>query len=204
MAKVSIGIEKRVSLPILELALRAVLDGSASSDYFMELALAGCTGPNRAKKSVALLNRLTIKSKLLPYIEQYPEQVNNMLRSSMDKPLLFSAMMCSAYTLFYDTVALLGKYFHVQETVSRSFLLQKLSEKYGSNRTLDVAFDCVMPMLIETGIVKRSELGVYAMVRQEKYSDHAAAIYKQAFLLNNPNFSEKDNVEGHPFFEFIK
>ncbi len=204
MAKISIGIEKRVSLSILELALRAVLDGSASSNYFMELALAGCTGTNRAKKSVALLNRLTVKNSLLPYIEAHSEQVNHMLRSNMDKPLLFSAMMCAAYTLFYDTVSLLGKYFHVQKTVSRAFLLQKLSEKYGSNRTLDVAFDCVMPMLIEAGIIQRSGPGVYALVKQEKYSEHAAAIYKQAFLLNNPNFSDKDEVEGNPFFEFIR
>ena len=66
MEKITIGIEKRISLGVLELALRSVLDGSASSDYFYELANTECTGANRAKKIVAVINRLTIKGKLTP------------------------------------------------------------------------------------------------------------------------------------------
>lgn len=38
---------------------------------------------------------------------------------------------------------------------------------------LDVAFDCVMPMLIEAGFIVRPRLGVYQMVKQEKYTDVA-------------------------------
>lgn len=204
MEKVSIAIETRVSLSVLELALRAVLDGSATPDYFMELASAGCSGGNRAKKSVTLLNRFTTRSKLLPYLQKESGMVNGMLRSNFDRPLLFVAMMCSAYTLFYDVVSLMGKYFHAQDEVGKTLLFPKLSEKYGSNRALFKGYDCVVSMLIDTGIIIRTAPGVYAMVRQEKYSDHAAAIYKQAFLLNNPNYSDKDDVEGYPFFEFIR
>lgn len=204
MEKVSIAIETRVSLSILELALRAVLDGSATPDYFLELVTSGCVGGNRAKKSITLLNRFTTRSKLLPYLQKESDGVNGMLRSSFDRPLLFVAMMCSAYTIFYDIMSLLGKYFHAQNEVGKTLLIPKLSEKYGSNRALFKGYDCVVSMLIDTGIIQRTAPGVYTMVKQEKYSDHAAAIYKQAFLLNNPNFSEKDEVEGHPFFEFIR
>ena len=204
MEKVTIGIEKRVALSVLELALKAALDGSATPEYFMQLALSGCTGANRAKKTVGLLNRLTIKNKLLPYITANKEAVEAMLRSKMDRPLLFASMMCAAYSIFYDTLTVLGKYFHVQENVTRVFLLQKLSEKYGSNRSLDVAFDCVMPMLIESGFVQRAGQGVYAIAKQEKYSENALEIYKQAFLLNNPTLKEEDNFETNPYFEFIK
>ena len=48
MEKITIGIEKRISLGVLELALRSVLDGSASSDYFFFFFNTECTGANRA------------------------------------------------------------------------------------------------------------------------------------------------------------
>lgn len=202
MEKISIAIETRVSLSVVELALRSVLDGSATPAYFLELASSGCTGANRAKKSVSLLNRLTVRNKLLPYLKK--NETEGMLASKLDRPLLMAALMCAAYPIFYDTVTLLGKYFHAQEEVGRTLLQPKLCEKYGSNRALFKAYNCVMPMLIETGLIKRTAPGVYVMQRQEKHSDAAAAVYKKAFLLNNPNYGENDEVEHNPYFEFIR
>lgn len=203
MEKITIGIEKRISLAVLEMALRAVLDGDASSEYFHELAHTECNGENRVKKLVALINRLTIKSKLLPYIDEHKEEVITLLRNKNDKQLLFVAMMCSSYTIFYDSLATLGKYFHVQEQVTREFLLKKLAEKYGSNRALDVAFDCIVPMLMEAGFITRPRPGIYEMIKQEKYSDEAKKVYVQSFLLNNPTYTENDDIESNPYFEFV-
>ncbi len=204
MEKITIGIEKRISLGVLEMALRAVLDGNASMDYFNELAHTECAGANRAKKTVALMNRMTIKNKLMPYLLEHKEETENLLRSKYDRRLLFVAMMSSAYTIFYDSLSQMGKYFHVQDEVSREYLLKKLSEKYGSTRMLDVAFDCVMPMLIEAGFIVRPRLGVYQMVKQEKYTDVAKQVYTKSFFLNNPNYSELDYVETNSYFEYLK
>lgn len=204
MDKITIGIEKRLTMPLIEQALRSTIEGTATADYFRELASTCNTGANRAKKGVVMLNRLTVKSRLMEYIMDNTQAIDSMLRSNKDRSLLFVAMMCASYTMFYDTVTLLGKYFHVQETVSRNFLIKKLSEKYGSNRALYVAFDCVMPMLIEAGFVERAEKGVYSMVKQEKYSDAARRIYEQSFLLNNPTIKEGDDFYSHPYFEFIR
>ena len=201
MVRISIGIEKRISLNVLELALRATLDGTASSAYFYELANAEGIGKNRAKKTVAVINRMTLKNKLLPYIMDNKETINNMMRNRYDRPLLYVAMMCGAYTIFYDTLAILGKYFHVQEEVSRDLLLKKLSEKYGNNRMLDVAFDCVMPMLVEAGFIERPVPGIYAMRKQEKYTEEAKKIYLQSCMLNNHNYSA--DMNRNPYFEFI-
>jgi hypothetical protein len=204
MEKITIGIEKRIPLAVLEMALRAVLNRNATPDYFFQLAHTECSGATRTKKTVAVINRMTIKNKLMPYIAEHKEDVLNMLRNKSDRQLLFVAMMCSAYTLFYDTMAQMSKYFHVQDEVTREYLLKKLSEKYGSNRMLDVAFDCVMPMLIEAGFIVRAKPGVYQMVKQDKFTDEALMIYRQSFLLNNPNFTETDYVDGNSYFEFLK
>lgn len=203
MEKISIALEKRISLAVLELAFRSVLDGSASSDYFHELAHTECTGENRAKKTVAVINRMTINNKLLPYLQEHKEEVILSLKNKNDRPLIFTALMCSSYSIFYDSISTFGKFFHVQEQVSRDFLLRKLAEKYGSNRALDVAFDCIVPMLMEANFIERPKPGIYQMIRQDKYSDFARVVYAKAFLLNNPTYSESDDFESHPFFEFI-
>jgi len=203
MEKVTIGIEKRISLGVLELALRSVLDGSASSDYFYELANTECTGANRAKKIVAVINRLTIKGKLTPFLKEHKEDVLQALRNKNDRAMIFVSMMCSSYTIFYDAVSIFGKFFHVQEQVSREFLLKKLAEKYGSNRALDVAFDCIVPMLMEAGFISRPKPGIYEMYKQDKYTEFAKTVFKQSFIINNPTFAESDVIESNPYFEFV-
>lgn len=203
MERVTIGIEKRISLGVLDLALRAVLDGSASSDYFNELAATECTGANRAKKIVAVINRMTIKGKLTPVLKEHEEETLHALRNKNDRSMIFVAMMCSSYTIFYDAVSVFGKYFHVQEQVNREFVLKKLAEKYGSNRALEVAFDCIVPMLMEAGFIVRPKPGLYEMCKQDKYTEFGKMIYKQSFLLNNPTFSDSDDIESYPYFEFI-
>lgn len=203
MEKVTIGIEKRISLGVLELALRSVLDGSASSDYFYELANTECTGANRAKKIVAVINRLTIKGKLTPFLKEHKEDVLQALRNKNDRAMIFVSMMCSSYTIFYDAVSIFGKFFHVQEQVSREFLLKKLAEKYGSNRALDVAFDCIVPMLMEAGFISRPKPGIYEMYKQDKYTEFAKTVFKQSFIINNPIFAESDVIESNPYFEFV-
>ena len=203
MEKITIGIEKRISLGVLELALRSVLDGSASSDYFYELANTECTGANRAKKIVAVINRLTIKGKLTPFLKEHKEDVLQALRNKNDRAMIFVSMMCSSYTIFYDAVSIFGKFFHVQEQVSREFLLKKLAEKYGSNRALDVAFDCIVPMLMEAGFISRPKPGIYEMYKQDKYTEFAKTVFKQSFIINNPTFAESDVIESNPYFEYV-
>ena len=65
---------------------------------------------------------------------------------------------------------------------------------------LDVAFDCVMPMLVEAGFIMRSIPGVYQMCKQEKYTEEAKKIYQQSCIVNNPNYA--DDIRN-PYFEFI-
>lgn len=197
-------IENRVSMTALEQALVAALDGEATTDYFMQLALMSSKGENRAKKSVSMLNRLTVKNPLMPTLLEHKDDVKALVRSKMDRPLLLVALMSAAWIYCYDLLSLMGKYLHAQPTVSRAFLLQKMGEKYGSNRTLYISFGSLSQMLMEAGFVKRTGVGVYELVRQEKYSDLARDIYRQSFLIHNPMLTQDDDVEGNPYFEFIR
>ncbi len=200
----TIGIEKRISLGVLELALRAAMDGSATPEYFKGLAMTECSGENRIKKVVVVLNRMTIKNKLLDYINDNRQKVESLMNSHYGRSLLYVAIMCSAYRIFYDTISILGKFFHVQDQVKREYLLKKLSEIYGSNRSLEVGFDCIIPMLMEAKFISRPKPGVYEIIRQQKFSEDAKNIYVQSFLLNNPMYQNADNFELNSYFEFLR
>ena len=189
---------------ILELALLAELQGNATGDYFRELAATEYNGQNRIGKAVSVMNRLTKKNRLMPYLMEKKTEVEAMFRNQADKPLLLTAIICSAYGFGYDVVALLGKYFHAQEIVTTELIRQKMSEKYGSNRSLPNALYCILPMLIEAKLLERPEAGKFKAIRIKNATDEAKVVYQQAFLLNNPMLSEKDNIESYSFFFFFK
>ena len=199
-----IGINQRIPMNILELALLAELQGNATAEYFRELASTEYNGLNRIGKAVSVMNRLTKKNRLMPYLKANSTSVEAMLKSKADRPLLLTAIICSAYGFGYDVVALLGKYFHAQEIVTTELIRQKMSEKYGSNRSLPNALYCILPMLIEARLLERPEAGIFKAIRIKNATDEAKAVYQQAFFLNNPMLSEKDKIGSYSFFEFIK
>jgi len=204
MEKIVIGINQRIPINIIELALLAAFREEASPEYFAELAGTEYTGENRIKKAVTVIGHLTQKNPLFPYLYEHRDMMTVAMKNKSDRPLLMSAVICAAYPFGYDTLALLGKHFHVQDQVSTALITQKMSEKYGSNRSLFNALYCVLPMFIETGILVRPKPSIYERCKTLKSSDFALQVYKQAFLINNPVLSEDDDVESNPFFEFTR
>lgn len=203
MDRVSVRIQMRVDFPLLELALTSVLDGTYEPAYFKELALTQCQGPVRIKKLVTLLNLLTVNGKWMPYMMEHKEEVRALLRVPEDRALLFISLLSSEYSFVYDTIRILGRYLHAQDVVDRSLVVQKLAEKYGSNGQLDVSFRCVIPMLIEAGMIKRTGKNQYAITRLDKFSQEALEIYRQSFLQNNPAYTPDMDLMSNPYFEFL-
>ena len=69
---------------------------------------------------------------------------------------------------------------------------------------LYVAFDCVMPMLVEAGFISRPQPGIYEMCRQNKFTSDAKQIYEKSFMVNNEELAQNGINENNPYFEFIK
>ena len=200
MEKIVIGINQRIPMNMLELALRASMEGEATADYFRELAAMEYTGQNRIGKTVVVLNRLTKRNPLLPYLLKNKEMVEQMLRNKNDRPLLLTAIICSSYSFGFDVVTVLGKYFHVQDEITTDLITKKMAEKYGSNRSLPNALYCILPMLIEAGLISRPVAGVYKKEEIKNAMEAAIEVFKQSYSLNNPNYA--DDLRN-PYFEFI-
>ena len=187
MENITIGINQRIPIHILELALCAALQDEASPEYFSELAATEYKGENRIKKAVSVINKLTIRNPIFGYLHEHADAVLAALKNKYDRPLLFGAIICAAYSFGFDTLSIMGKYFHVQQQVNTTLITQRMASKYGSNRSLP----------------NRPVIGIYEAIRQERYSDFALTLYRKAFVINNPTYTMDDDIDSNPFFEFI-
>lgn len=202
--KSDIGINQRIPVSILEMALVATLDEQATGEYFVELASTEYEGQNRIKKAMSVMNRLTVKNPLLPFLIANKDAVKTALRNKNDRVLVLTAVINAAYNFGYDVTATMGKYFHVQEQVTTGLIQDKLASKYGSNRSLPNAMNCIIPMLLETGIIARPKIGFYEARRVEKYTEFALDVYKRSFVVNNPTISLDAEMMSNSYFEFVK
>lgn len=200
----AVGVKASASLVSMELIMSAIFDGSCTKEYILELVAQETSGKSRAEKVNRTLRRVTVNNPILPFVLEHKDEFTADLRNKNSRPVVMTALMCAAYPIIYDTMSMLGKYFHAQDEVSMNLISTKLSESYGASVDFSVAYNSTIKMLIEAGMVERPRVGFYTPCRIDKASEFALAMYKKAFLLNNPNYSASDDVESNPFFEFIK
>lgn len=202
MGKV-IGINQRISVTLIEKGLRAVFDGVYSRDFARSLAELEFQGENRLKKAVSELGKVVEKNKLIPFLVEHKQQVIEALQYKDDKALIFAALYNSAFPFSYEETFILGKYFHVQDQVSRQLLKEKLSVVYGYNKAISNAIDFSMPTLIEAGSIQRPEPGIYKKAELTPTTDISIQVYRESFFINNPLFSRDSEYIVNPYFEFI-
>lgn len=69
------------------MALVAALDEQVTGEYFVELASTEYEGQNRIKKAMSVMNRLTVKNPLLPFLTENKDAVKAALRNKNDRRL---------------------------------------------------------------------------------------------------------------------
>ncbi|MGN0225688.1 MAG: hypothetical protein ACI4A7_06375 [Prevotella sp.] len=199
----AIGVKASASISSLGMVMGAILDGTCTKEYILEIVALETSGKSRAEKVNRTIRRITVNNPLLPYIMERKDEFVANTKSGVNKTVVYTALMCAAYPLFYDTVALLGKYFHAQDEIETNLIISKLSEKYGASVDSTIGFNSVIKMLVEAGLIMRPKTGFYRACRMANISDFTREIYIKAFLQNNPTYSDKDNVMSNSYFEFI-
>ena len=199
-----IGINQRIPVEMIELAIKAILDGTYSNDYAAELARMEYNGENRIKKAVNIINRLTKNNPLMPYIVENADKVRLALKKAEDKGIICIALVNAAYPFCYDVTTVLGRYFHAQKEIGTPLIISKLSAKYGTNRSLPNGLYCILPMLIDAGFITRPKAGFYQLNRLTSQTEIAQIIYQKSFLCNNPMLNEDYQFSNHFYFEFLE
>ena len=198
-----IGINQRIPIEAIELAVKAVLEDRYDNEYAAELARMEYSGENRIKKAVNIINRLTKNNVLMPFLKENERKVKMALKNPNDRGMICIALVNAAYPFCYDVTALLGKYFHAQKEIGSPLITSKLSAKYGTNRSLPNGLYCILPMLIEAGFMTRPRPGFYQMAHLVPQTEIAKTIYQKSFLLNNPTLNEDYHFSNHFYFEFV-
>lgn len=200
----TIGINQRIPIEAIELAIKAVLNDSYDNDFATELARMEYSGENRIKKAVNIINRLTKNNALMPFLEENKSKLLHALKFPDDKNIICIAMVNAVYPFCYDVTTVFGRYFHAQKEIAISLLTSKLSATYGTNRSLSNGLYCILPMLIEAGFIFRPRTSVYQICHLAPQTDIARIVYQKSFLTNNPMLNEDYNFSNHFYFEFIR
>jgi len=199
----TIGINQRIPIEIIELALKAVLDERYDDEYAAELARMEFSGENRIKKTVKVINRIVKTNVLIPYLMENAGKVRLALKNVEDKGMICIALVNAAYPFCYDVTAVLGRYFHAQKEIGIPLITSKLSAKYGTNRSLPNGLYCILPMLIEAGFISRPLPGLYRICHLIPQVNISTIIYQKSFLCNNLTLNEDYRFSSHFYFEYL-
>lgn len=165
----TVGINQRISINVIEMAMKAALEGCYSSEFAADLASGEYEGSNRINKARSIIGRLSIRNPLFPFIEEHKNEYYVAMKHKSDRAIIFTSLINAAYSFGYDAMVVLGKFFHVQDEVSTQLILNKMSSIYASNRSLPNALYCIMPMYIEAGLINRPKTGIYTKVYYEAF-----------------------------------
>lgn len=200
----TVGINQRISINVIEMAMKAALEGCYSSEFAADLASGEYEGSNRINKARSIIGRLSIRNPLFPFIEEHKNEYYVAMKHKSDRAIIFTSLINAAYSFGYDAMVVLGKFFHVQDEVSTQLILNKMSSIYASNRSLPNALYCIMPMYIEAGLINRPKTSIYTKVYYEGVSTFARKLYIKSFLVHN-NLIQEEDIDSleHPYFEFI-
>ena len=200
----TVGINQRIGVNVMEMAIKAALDGIFTPEYAADLAAGEYQGPKRINKARRIIGKLTQRNPLYPYIEEHKTEFLSAIKHPGDRAIIYSALINATYGFGYDAMLVLGKFFHVQEQVSTALIVSRMSSMYASNRSLPNGLYCVMPMYIEAGLINRPKTGVYTKNEYEISTSFARELYTKSFFINNPMLKEGDyDYSEHPYFEFI-
>ena len=199
-----IGLDQRIPINVMEMAVRAVLDGSYSVEWAKNSLESELVGKNRLAKAVTELGNATANNKLMGFVKTNKEKVLEALQYKSDKTLVLVGLINAAFGFGYNTTMVMGKYFHVQDCISKALLAEKMSEVYAYNKSVDNALYRILPMFIEAGLIIRPTTGIYSRVQLEPRTDIAVEIYKKSFFTNNPKYPSDYPIEDNPYWEFLQ
>ena len=199
-----IGLDQRIPIKVMEIAIKTVLDDTYSIEWAKTNLEPELNGKNRIAKAVTELGKATVNNKLMGFVKTNKNKVLEALQYKSDKTLVLVGLINAGFGFAYNTTMVMGKYFHVQDCISKALLAEKMSEVYAYNKSVDNALYRILPMFIEAGLIIRPTTGIYSRVPLEPRTDIAVEIYKQSFFINNPKCPKDYPIEDSPYWEFLQ
>lgn len=203
-----IGINQRVPFDVLDTGLYSfLLDQTIDKESIIAHMREFTKGENRVLKAAQYVVRILSRQ------EKYILELNKSIGAEAylklpvaDRKAIILSLLALTYPITYDLLIALASGFKVQPQINRQFINQKMAALYGSNRTLDVALDALVPMIIELGTVERVKISLYSL-SEKSFITHPAI--KELIILTDIKLSGSksilvDDLQYRPWYMFFE
>lgn len=203
-----IGINQRVPFDVLDAGLyRFLRDRTIDRDLIAVHLREFTKGENRVLKAAQYA--VQILSRQEKYILELKKSIDAdayLKLLTNDRKAIILCLVALTYPITYDLLIALASGFKVQPQINRQFINQKMAGLYGSNRTLYVALDAIVPMIIELGTVERVKLGNYALSEKSIITQ---PVIKELIIFTDIKLSGSksilaDDIQYRPWYMFFE
>lgn len=160
-----IGLNQRIPFEVLDFAIHLYMEkGLINKNFIFERMQEFTSGANRSKKATAYV--VQILTRQMPFLEHLKKALTITSYSALridDRKAFCLCLICLTYPITYDLLIALSQGFKVQSQINKKFISEKVMSIYGSNRTVDIAIDALLPMIIELNTIKRDKISIYSM-----------------------------------------
>lgn len=202
-----IGINQRVPFDVLDTGLyRFLLDHSVDKESIIAHMREFTKGENRVSKAAQYVVQILSRQ------EKYILELNKSIGAEAylklpvtDRKAIILSLVALTYPITYDLLIALASGFKVQPQINRQFINQKMAALYGSNRTLAVALDALVPMIIELDAVERIKISLYSLSEKTAISHPAIRelIIFTDIKLSGSKSILVDDLQHRPWYMFF-
>ncbi|MCX6271707.1 MAG: hypothetical protein NTU44_10900 [Bacteroidetes bacterium] len=160
-----IGLNQRIPFDVMDSSIHYFLmNGIIDKGFVLQRMQEFTSGINRAAKAtsyvVQILNR---QIHLLKQLKTVLKETPYYSVRQDDRKAICLCLISLTYPITYDLLIALAQGFKVQNQINKMFITEKVMSIYGSNRTVDIAIDALIPMIIELQTIKRDKVSLYSL-----------------------------------------
>lgn len=204
--KKKIGIEQFIPFDLLNETLFEYLSTKEIDKAALFQKILGYNkGENRAKKATnSIYSTITKSSVIKRAILKNLPAVSYEKLSVAEKNVIAMSLVCVRFPFVFETLAAFGKLFGVQERVNRQYIKQTLADIYGSNRSLDIALDAALRMIVDFGFIKRVKQGLFDKGASSSLGDFAKETWVATFFeLNGRKTISVSDLRYEPVLSYL-
>ncbi len=164
------------------------------------------TGSNRAKKATIYIAQiLTRQNKILQLYAKLLKSTPYDSLNQDERKALCLCLICLTYPITYNLLIALAQGFKAQNQINKKFINEKVMSIYGSNRTVDVAIDALLPMIIELNTIKRDKVSIYSFGQKTSIKNQFVAelIIYTDIVLSGTKTILIDDLSYKPWFAYF-
>jgi len=160
-----IGLNQRIPLDVLDMSIHNyIVNGVIDRANILQHMLEYTCGINRARKATAyvvqILNR---QERVISVLKSALKDTSYTSLKIDDRKAIALCLISLTYPITYDLLIALAQGYKVQDQINKKFINEKVMSIYGSNRTVDIAIDALLPMIIELNTIKRDKMSIYSL-----------------------------------------